>query len=193
MRVITGEYKGRKLETPVGNDIRPTSDKVKESIFNLLMNETYGRVFCDLFCGTGSLGIEALSRGATKCYFCDNSRESIRITKSNLAHCGAEEKAVVFFGEYTRCLNKIKEPVDVFLLDPPYRAGLYEKCLELISNLDLLASDGIIIAEHDSRIDMPETAGSLVKERERRYGKTKVSIYRTAAYMESMLDPEEEE
>ena len=91
MRVITGDYKGRKLETPEGWDIRPTSDKVKESIFNILMNDTYGAVFCDLFSGTGSLGIEALSRGAERCYFCDSSRESIRLTIHNLKHVGAEE------------------------------------------------------------------------------------------------------
>ena len=193
MRVITGEYKGRKLESPAGSDIRPTSDKVKESIFNLLMNDCYGAVFCDLFCGAGGLGIEALSRGASKCYFCDNSRESIRLTKSNLAHVGADEKAVVLFGEYTRALHRIKEPIDVFLLDPPYRAGLYEKCLELISNLDLLAPDGIIVAEHDSRGEMPEAVGDLIRVRERRYGKTTVSIYRHTAYAEKTGDPEEDE
>ena len=178
MRVITGEYRGRKLETPTGYEIRPTSDKVKESIFNLLMHDTWGRIFCDLFCGTGSLGIEALSRGAEKCYFCDSARESIRLTRRNIEHCGAEESAVVLQGDYQRALSRIPEQVDVFLLDPPYRAGLYEKCLLKIDKLDLLSRNGIIIAEHGSRDAMPESAGGLKRVREYRYGKTAVSVYR---------------
>lgn len=178
MRIITGEYRGRKLETPSGYDIRPTSDKVRESIFNLLMADTYGSVFCDLFAGTGSLGIEALSRGAKLCYFCDRSKESIGIIKRNIEHCGAEEKSIILQGDFTRNLNRIHEKIDVFLIDPPYRDGLYEKCLEIIENLDLLAVNGIIIAEHGSHDDVPEQVGRIVKVRQRKYGKTTVSIYR---------------
>ena len=112
MRVITGEYRGRKLETPAGYDIRPTSDKVKESIFNLLMGCIDDSVFCDLFAGTGSLGIEALSRGAERCYFCDKSRESIGIIKRNVQHCHAEEKSVILQGDFTKSLSRINEKVD---------------------------------------------------------------------------------
>ncbi len=180
MRVITGDYKGRRLETPKGNAIRPTSDKVKESIFNLLMDRTYGRVFCDLFCGTGSLGIEALSRGARRCYFSDDSREAVRLTLGNLKHCGAEEKAIVFQSDYARALQRLEEKVDVFLLDPPYREGLYEKALSLIDELDLLNDDGIIIAEHDSHTDLPQNVGGLQLTRQLRYGKTGVGIYKHA-------------
>ena len=178
MRVITGEYKGRRLESPKGNSIRPTSDKVKESIFNLLMDETYGRVFCDLFCGTGSLGIEALSRGASRCYFADDSKESVRLTLRNLDHCNASDKAVVMQCDYSRALERIKEKVDVFLLDPPYRKGLYEKTLSLIDELDLLDYEGIIVAEHDSHQELPASAGDLVKVRAVKYGKTSLSLYR---------------
>lgn len=184
MRVITGKYKGRRLENPIGYDIRPTSDKVKESIFNLLMNDTYGRVFCDLFCGTGSLGIEALSRGAKRCYFCDSSKESIRLTLSNIKYCKAEEEAVVLQGDYIRSLNRIKEKIDVFLLDPPYKAGLYEKCLETIENLDLLSEEGIILAEHESRDLMPEEVGNLRLVKEKKYGKITVSIYKRKGDLE---------
>jgi 16S rRNA (guanine(966)-N(2))-methyltransferase RsmD len=178
MRVITGEYKGRKLETPTGNDIRPTSDKVKESIFNILMNETYGRVCCDLFCGTGGLGIEALSRGARKCYFCDNSRASIDLARQNIGKCGAEKKSIVIHADYTRALERIDDKIDIFFLDPPYKAGLYENCLQQIDFLDLLSKQGIILAEHGAMDEMPETVGRLCKTREKRYGKTKLSIYR---------------
>jgi 16S rRNA (guanine966-N2)-methyltransferase len=180
MRVITGEYKGRRLEAPEDDSIRPTSDKVKEAMFDILMNRTYGRVFCDPFAGTGSLGIEALSRGASKCYFGDRSRESIRLIRSNLAHVGAEENAIVFQGDYRRLFERIREKVDVFLLDPPYHEKLYQSSLELIDKLDLLAPDGIILAEHESRDAMPETVGRLIRTRDRKYGKTMVSIYQIA-------------
>lgn len=185
MRIITGEYRGRKLKTPKGDTIRPTSDKVKESIFNLLMNETYDKIFCDLFSGTGSLGLEALSRGAKRCYFCDISRESISIVKDNVAHCNAGDRSIIIHGDFVRSLSKIVEKVDVFLLDPPYRAGLYEKCLELIERLDLLTLNGIILAEHASHDKVPDRVGGIAKVREKRYGKTTVSIYRLDRKLES--------
>lgn len=178
MRIITGEYRGRKLETPIGNNVRPTSDKVKESIFNLLMSNTYGSIFVDLFAGTGGLGLEALSRGAEKCYFCDNSRESLNLIKTNITKCGAQDRSVVVAGDFTKALSRIKEQADVFLLDPPYKAGLYEKCLNLIDSLDLLSDDGIIIAEHGKHDAVPENAGNLIKTREKRYGTIMLSIYR---------------
>jgi 16S rRNA (guanine966-N2)-methyltransferase len=184
MRVITGDYKGRKLETPVGNDIRPTTDKVKESIFNILMNDIYGKVFCDLFSGTGGLGIEALSRGASRCYFCDSSRDSINLTRQNVKKCGAEERSVIIPADYRRALSRINDKIDVFILDPPYRAGLYENCLQQIDILDLLTKEGIIIAEHGSADEMPLRVGGLVKTREKRYGKTKISIYRRVDFAE---------
>jgi RNA methyltransferase, RsmD family len=178
MRIITGEYRGRKLETPIGYDVRPTSDKVKEAVFNVLMNETYGRICVDLFAGTGSLGLEALSRGAARCYFCDNSRDSIKIIKENIRRCGAEDKSVVKAGDYAKALGAIKEQADIFFIDPPYKAGLYEKCIGLIDSLDLLSKEGIILAEHDARDEVPDRAGDLVKVREKKYGKTMISFYR---------------
>ncbi|MGN0658732.1 MAG: 16S rRNA (guanine(966)-N(2))-methyltransferase RsmD [Emergencia sp.] len=180
MRIITGEYRGRRLESPSGYDVRPTTDKVKEAVFNLLMNDVYDAVVVDLFAGTGNLGLEALSRGARRCYFCDNSRESLNLIRTNIGLCRAEDRSVVLAGDYTKTLSRIREKADIFLLDPPYKAGLYEKCLELIDSLDLLNEDGIIIAEHGVRDQVPETAGRLVKVKERKYGKIMVSIYRFA-------------
>ncbi len=191
MRVITGDYKGRKLETPAGSDIRPTTDKVKEAIFNILMNDIYGRVVCDLFSGTGGLGIEALSRGASRCYFCDSSRDSINLTKQNVRKCGAEDKSIIIAADYRRALSKIDGKVDVFILDPPYKAGLYEICLRQIDILDLLSEEGIIVAEHGSTENMPERVGDLVRAREKRYGKTKISIYRHAGILEKEQTLEE--
>lgn len=180
MRVITGEYRGRKLETPENYDVRPTSDKVKEAMFNILMNDIYDSVCCDLFSGTGSLGIEALSRGARFVYFGDSSRESLRLTKMNIGKCGesAVEKSRVIPGDYRKVLSRLKDKIDIFFLDPPYRAGLYENCLSAIGSLDLLSPGGIILAEHGSKDPLPERAEGLVKTRVKKYGKTSVSIYR---------------
>lgn len=178
MRIITGDYRGRKLETPVGREVRPTSDKVKEAVFNILMNDTCDSVCVDLFAGTGNLGLEALSRGARRCYFCDISRDSISLIKRNIEKCGATDKSIVFAGDYTKTLTKIKEKADVFFLDPPYRAGLYENCLEIIDSLDLLADNGIIITEHGVRDAMPSAVGSLVNFRTKRYGTIMVSLYK---------------
>lgn len=184
MRIITGEYKGRKLETPVGYDVRPTTDKVKESIFNLLMNHLWDSVCVDLFAGTGNLGLEALSRGAKRCYFCDNARESIRLIRSNISKCHAEDKSIVLAGDFAKNLMNIDEKVHVFFLDPPYKDGLYEKCLKMIESLDLLDEEGIIIAEHSARDPIPERVGRLIRVKERTYGRIKVSIYQFEQYTE---------
>lgn len=188
MRIITGEYRGRRLETPIGYDVRPTTDKVKEAIFNLLMNDTWDAVVVDLFAGTGNLGLEALSRGAKRCYFCDNSRESLNLVKTNIAKCGAQDKSIVLAGDYSKALGRIREKVQVFLIDPPYRDGLYENCLRQIDGLDLLDEDGIIITEHGARDWLPQQVGDLIKVKERKYGRIMVSIYRHAAFVEAIQE-----
>ena len=177
MRIITGEYRGRRLESPAGYDVRPTSDKVKEAVFNIIMNEVWDATCVDLFAGTGNLGLEALSRGAKKCYFGDNSRESINLIKNNVKMCRAEDKSVIIAGDYSKMLGRINEKVDIFFLDPPYKDGLYENCLEIIDSLDLLSEEGIIVAEHGVRDYVPETVGSLEIIKERKYGKIMVTIY----------------
>ena len=177
MRIITGEYRGRSLESPAGYDVRPTSDKVKEAVFNIIMNEVWDATCVDLFAGTGNLGLEALSRGAKKCYFGDNSRESINLIKNNVKMCRAEDKSVIIAGDYSKILGRINEKVDIFFLDPPYKDGLYENCLEIIDSLDLLSEEGIIVAEHGVRDYVPETVGSLEIIKERKYGKIMVTIY----------------
>ncbi|MEI3502950.1 MAG: RsmD family RNA methyltransferase [Anaerovoracaceae bacterium] len=103
MRVIAGEYKGRRLTPPADNSVRPTTDKVKEALFSILAENMWGSRVLDLFSGTGNLGIEALSRGAELCVFADSSRESIRLIKSNIAHCRIEKGAKVVPGDYKRC------------------------------------------------------------------------------------------
>ena len=193
MRIITGEYRGRRLESPIGYDVRPTTDKVKEAIFNLLKNDIWDAVVVDLFAGTGNLGLVALSRGAKRCYFCDNSRESLNLIKVNIAKCTAQDKSVVLAGDYSKALGRIKEKVQVFLIDPPYKDGLYEKCLNQIDELDLLDEEGIIITEHGVHDPVPQQAGNLIKVKEKKYGKIMVSIYRHAAFVEAVQANDGEE
>ena len=141
MRIITGDFKGRKIEMPTGYDIRPTTEKVKEAMFSIIGQRIYDSVCADLFSGTGNLGLEALSRGAEKCWFCDNNRESIKLIKQNIANCRAEEWSELVAGDYEKCLLRIKESgdkVDVFILDPPYKTGLLQQAL-----LALVVSDGV--------------------------------------------------
>ncbi len=178
MRIIAGEYKGRRITTPEDTSVRPTTGKVKEAIFAMLMNDIYDAVTVDLFAGTGSLGLEALSRGARKCYFGDNSRDSLRLIRENIAHCKAEEKSVIIAGSYEKVLDRISEKADIFLLDPPYKEGLMLKCLQRIDELDILAEDGVIVAEHGGYEDMPEAIGSIIRVKDKRYGTVNVTIYR---------------
>jgi len=180
MRIITGDFKGRRLEMPVGKDIRPTTEKVKEAIFSIIAGNVPGAVCVDLFAGTGNLGLEALSRGAEKCYFADNSRESLNLIKRNIAMCKAEEWSVVIPGDFERVLTRLGErgeKIDIFFLDPPYREGLYEKCFELIREYDLLAEEGIIIAEHGEREPLPEEIEGYIVLKERNYGSIAITIY----------------
>lgn len=182
MRVIAGDYKGRNLESPRDNEIRPTTDKVKEAMFSILMPYLEDGVICDLFAGTGALGLEALSRGAAKCYFCDKDREALSIIRRNIKKCDADQISIVIQGDYMKCLHRLEgnlpdERIDVFILDPPYMEGLYDKALAAIDLLDLLEDEGIIIVEHPKGLELPETFGKLSKCKERLYGKTQLTLY----------------
>ena len=108
----------------------------------------------------------------------DNSRDSLRLIKENIAHCRAEDKSVVIAGSYEKVLDRINEKADIVLLDPPYKEGLMLKCLQRINELDILADDGVIVAEHGGYEDMPEAIGSIVRVKEKRYGTINVTIYR---------------
>lgn len=180
MRIITGDFKGRRLEMPENNNIRPTTEKVKEAIFSIIAGNLEDAVCVDLFAGTGNLGLEALSRGAEKCYFGDNSRESLALIKRNIEMCRAEEWSVVIPGDFEKILTRLgekEEKIDIFFLDPPYKKGLYERCFELIREYNLLAGEGIIIAEHNIRDVLPEELDGFVKIKERTYGTVAISIY----------------
>lgn len=177
MRIITGEYKGRRLRGPEDNSVRPTADKVKEALFSIIADKLWGSRVLDLFAGTGSLGLEALSRGAESCLFGDNSRESLKIIKSNIEMCGAGQKAEVMAGDYRKVLMNAKGQFDIIFLDPPYGKGFLEKSITLIGEEGLLKEGGLIIAEHRKEEELPETVQGFYREKERKYGIVKLSIY----------------
>ena len=174
MRVITGTARGRKLETPTNYDIRPTTDNVKESIFNIIQFDIEGRKVLDLFAGTGQLGIECLSRGAESATFIDENREAIRIIKENLKTC--QLKGTVM---QTDALSFVKNcgKFDLVFIDPPYDSKLYEPVLEAINSVDILSDGGIIVCEARKEKLLPEMNLPYRKRKEYNYGKLKVCIY----------------
>ena len=174
MRVITGTARGRRLKTPDNYDIRPTTDNVKESVFNIIQFDIEGRQGLDLFAGTGQLGIECLSRGAAGAVFVDRDRNAVRIVKDNLKTCGM--KATVLQEDSISFLNHCGK-FDVIFIDPPYDSDLYESALKIINLVDILSEGGIIICEARREKVLPEMTEPYRKRKEYNYGKVKICIY----------------
>lgn len=179
MRVIAGALRGKKLKAPRNEAIRPTTDRVKESLFNLIADEIdESAVVYDLFSGTGGLGIEALSRGAGYAYFCDKSKEGYELTKENIRSCHMEEKSVIIYGDYKKALKQFDEKADIVFLDPPYGAYLWKPCLEALLSQDKLKKNGIAVLERGTDQLLEDLPPDLICEKERRYGASTISIYR---------------
>ncbi|MBR6504749.1 MAG: 16S rRNA (guanine(966)-N(2))-methyltransferase RsmD [Clostridia bacterium] len=147
MRVISGLAKATKLETLDTMDTRPTLDRVKEALFNILQSEIFDSVILDLFAGSGALGIESLSRGAKKAIFCDKSKYAIDIIRKNLIKTKLESKSIVFNTGFDECLDLLKEKINIVFLDPPYNTTLAEEAILKILNKNLLSNNAIIIVE----------------------------------------------
>ncbi len=145
MRVITGTAKGIRLNTPKGLKTRPTADRVKEALFSIIQFDIYGKRVLDLFAGTGQLGIEALSRGAKEAVFVDGDRDAVQLVKGNLQKTKLEGQ--VFQADYLQFLSTCRKTFDFILLDPPYGEKFLENAIKRISEIDILAEDGIIICE----------------------------------------------
>jgi len=180
LRIISGEAKGVKLKALKGMNTRPTSDKVKESIFNILVPYIEDSKVLDLFSGTGNLGIEAVSRGASHAYLIEKNRKCSDIIKENIIKTKFNDKVTPIIKDVylaLKMLNKAEEKFDVIFMDPPYLKGFIIPCLEEINNLDLLNNDGIIVIEHDIKDVIPEAVENIVKFKEKKYGTTMVSFY----------------
>jgi len=151
MRIITGIYKGRRLKTLEGLSVRPTSDRLRETIFNILTPRIEGARFADVCAGSGAIGIEALSRGARHVTFVESSLKAARIISENLRNCGIREDYRVINRDAIRALKNLaseKAQFDVIYFDPPYNSDLYTPVMWLIAKHDLLAEDGVVIVEH---------------------------------------------
>ena len=179
MRIIGGKFRSRVLAEFEGEDVRPTSDRVKESLFNILSLKLYGARVLDLFAGSGALGLESLSRGAKEVVFNDCAKASLAILKKNLTALkitpGGEE-AKLMNCDYLVCLEQAQGKFDIIFIDPPYRFDFGEKALQKISQRGLLTENGIAVYERDRPFE-GEIDG-LEKYDERKYGKTYLTFFR---------------
>ena len=174
MRVITGIARGRRLKEPANYDIRPTTDQVKEAMFNICQGDVEGRRVLDLFGGTGQLGIEAGSRGAAEVTIVDSGKDAIALIRENVRRTGLEVRVVR--GDALGFLQR-DGVYDLIFLDPPYDSALAEKALKTIKSFDKLSIGGIIICETDAASVLPEAEPPYLRLKEYRYGKVKLTTY----------------
>lgn len=175
MRINAGDYKFRRIVLP--EDIRPTTEKVREAICSMVMNYIPDANVLDLFAGSGVLGLEVLSRGARHCWFNDSSRRHVSIVKENVENCCAQEKATFSTKDFRKCLDSLHEKMNLIILDPPYRSGYYEEAIEIIAERELLDQEGIIVAEHLYEISLPEEIAGFKRIKAKKYGTIGVDLY----------------
>lgn len=174
MRVISGKARGTSLYSLDGNHTRPTTDRVKESMFSIINFNIADGVILDLFSGSGALGIEAISRGAEKCYFVENSKQAADIVRKNLEKTNCVENAILKITDFKVFLNSVDEKFDVILLDPPYNKKMCDEAMKIIYERNLLKDDGVIMCE--TEFDEIITT-DFTKKKDYKYGKTMLSVF----------------
>ena len=187
MRVITGKARGISLKTPDGMLTRPTTDRVKEALFSIIQFEIPGAKVLDLFGGTGQLGIEALSRGAAEAIFVDAREDACKLIRENLKRTRFEKEGRVVRSDYMDYLKRCREKFQIILLDPPYAEVFLENSLKMITEIDILQSGGIIVAERPVGKDLPWDFPGYARSRDYKYGKTLLTLYRKVAPEEGEL------
>lgn len=176
MRVISGTARGLKLNTPSGMETRPTLDRVKEAVFSMLLPYLNGAVVLDLFAGSGALGIEALSRGADKSVFVDNSEAAIKSINTNIKSAKFSEYAAIYKTNAVNFLQNCSQKFDIIFLDPPYAKGLYNNILHLIETNRILKDDGLIVVEWDFETGFTDNYGSFEVFKEKKYGRVGITV-----------------
>lgn len=176
MRVISGEKKGKKLFSLEGDSVRPTTDRVKESLFSIIQFDLPGAKFLDLFAGSGQIGIEALSRGANYSCLVDSANKSIQVCGQNIKSVGYEDKTRLICMKSDEFLKNTDETFDIAFLDPPYHLGLLEENLMLLS--DKINKNGVIICEHPVNLPLPNMVGVLSQYKTYKYGKIALTVFR---------------
>ena len=178
MRVITGKARGVVLKTPNGMATRPTADRVKEALFNIIQFDVPTARILDLFGGTGQLGIEALSREAKSAVFVDEREDACRLIKENLKRTKLEQFARVIRSDYMAYLKTCRDKFDIIILDPPYAEVFLENSLKMITEIDILQSGGIIVTERPVGKELPWNFEGFERSRDYKYGNTLITIYR---------------
>lgn len=178
MRVISGTAKGHSLKCLKGDQTRPTTDKVRQSIFNIIMHDVEGRAALDLFSGTGALGIEALSRGAAECVFVESGKQAAQIIKANLEHTKLIDLAQIKICDVYSFLNTAGNIFELIFMDPPYGKEHIPKVLNIIYDRGILHKAGLIIAESDQDDYIPEAVGNIQRFRQQKYGRIMISFFR---------------
>jgi 16S rRNA (guanine966-N2)-methyltransferase len=197
MRVIAGSARGRPLRAPRKAPTRPTSDRVKEALFSMVESLlAWGRPaaeigseelwqglrVADLYAGSGALGIEALSRGAAGAVFLEASADAVGAIRENLRLTGTAERGQVRAGDVRRALPTLAGPIDLALMDPPYADQTALEVAGLVADAPWLAADGLLVLEHTRRLAVPGKLGTLMRQRDRRYGDTVLTIYARGAF-----------
>ena len=180
MRVISGTARGKRLKSPADRKVRPTLDRVKENIFNMIGPSIRDSVAADLFAGSGALGIEALSRGARICYFSDMDEKSVAFVKDNLRETKLQERAEVYRMDARQVIEKLFQDqvkLDYLFIDPPYLKGIVQKILKQLGKYNIMQVEGIVIIETDKNEILPEEVAGLIKTKDRIYSGTRVSIF----------------
>lgn len=178
MRVITGKARGITLKTPDGMLTRPTTDRVKEALFSIIQFEIPGAKVLDLFGGTGQLGIEALSRGAKSAVFVDAREDACRLIRENLRRTKMEQDGRVVRSDYLDYLKRCRETFDIILLDPPYAEVFLENSMKLITEIDILQTNGIIVTERALDKELPFEPDGFSRSKDYKYGNTLITLYR---------------
>ncbi|MDM8541713.1 16S rRNA (guanine(966)-N(2))-methyltransferase RsmD [Desulfococcaceae bacterium HSG9] len=190
MRIIGGQFKGKKFYTFRGKNIRPTSDRLRESVFNILRNRIRNAIVLDLFAGTGALGIEALSRGARSAVFIDNSKQANLLIQRNIMACGLDNISVIRYWNIKKNLNCIRssEPhFDLVFMDPPYTQCLVKPALYHLQRTQALAQNACIVVEHSLNECIPDMQPYFTRTDQRKYGKTIVSFLTYKKIMNSQI------
>ncbi len=178
MRVISGEARGTRLLTPDGLRTRPTTDRVKEGVFNALQFDLPSRRVLDLFAGSGQMGIEALSRGAAHAVFVDASADAVKLIQENLKRTKLSDRAEVIHADYAAYLTSCGRKFDLAFLDPPYAEKFLENSLRMIYEIDILSDSGIIMCERPTEKQLDCDFDGLMCSKDYRYGKTLITIFR---------------
>ena len=178
MRVISGIARGIQLKTPNGLSTRPTADRVKEALFSIIQYDLPGAKVLDLFGGTGQLGIEALSRGASRAVFVDFQPSACKLIRENLIKTRFENKSAIIQKDYKSFLSACQEKFDIIFLDPPYAEEFLENSIKIITEIDILQSNGIIVTERPLEKEFSLEIPGYVRSKDYKYGKTILALYR---------------